>query len=114
VVAKINGTALGTLTGAVTGAVLTWNGTAWVPGDPPAAAATAHVHVDNNCFNGDGSTTVFYLPVAPLDAMSISVYVAGSRSQDWALSGTFLDVLTFGSAPASGTNNIVVDIVAQV
>lgn len=31
-VAKINGTALGTLSGATTGQTLTWNGSAWVPG----------------------------------------------------------------------------------
>lgn len=74
----------------------------------------AHAHENNNTFNGDGATTVFTLPFAPVDAYSIAVFIAGSRSQDWTLSGTLLDTLTFGSAPASGTDNIVVDIVAAL
>lgn len=72
----------------------------------------AHVHVDNVLFSGDGSSTIFTLPVSPVDAYSISVYVTGSRSQDWTLSGALLDTLTFGSAPASATDNIAVDIAA--
>lgn len=75
-------------------------------------SAWQHVHVNNVTFSGDGLMTVFILPAAPVDAYAIGVYVAGSRSQDWTLSGTLLDNLTFGSAPASGTDNIVVDIVA--
>lgn len=34
-VAKINGTALGTLSGAATANFLEWNGTAWAPANPP-------------------------------------------------------------------------------
>lgn len=81
---------------------------------PLLSLPPGHVHVDNVVFSGDGSTTVFILPAAPVDAYSIGVYVAGSRSQDWTLSGGLLDTLTFGSAPASATDNIVVDIAAAL
>jgi hypothetical protein len=40
-VARINGTALGTLSGAASGNLLSWNGSAWVPVAPPAASGTA-------------------------------------------------------------------------
>lgn len=73
-----------------------------------------HVHVNNVVFSGDGSTTAFVLPVAPVDEYAVSVYVTASRSQDWTLSGALLDTLTFGSAPPSAANNIVVDIVAAL
>lgn len=94
------------------GQVLTATGASASGWATPAATATNHEHVNNVAFDGDGATTVFILPAAPFDAYSISVFVANSRSQDWALSGAMLDTLTFGSAPASGTNNIIVDIVA--
>lgn len=46
-VAQINGTALGTLTGASTNNVLSWNGSAWVPaaGSAGAFKFTSHVGV---------------------------------------------------------------------
>jgi hypothetical protein len=81
----------------------------------PAAASSSgqsHAHVENVLFSGDGSSTVFHLPVAPLDAYSVSVFVAGSLSQDWTLSDGSFQTITFGSAPTSGTSNIAVDIVA--
>jgi len=80
----------------------------------PVSIGPQHVHVNNVTFSGDASRTVFTLPAAPVDAYSIAVFVAGTRSQDWALSGTILDTLTFGSAPASGTDNIAIDIVATL
>ena len=40
-VAKINGTALGTLSGATSGQYLAWNGTAWVPTTASAAGVTS-------------------------------------------------------------------------
>lgn len=49
-VAKINGTALGTLSGAATNNVLQWNGSAWVPGAGGSGAvrvATVHIHQTN-------------------------------------------------------------------
>ena len=77
-----------------------------------SGGATDHEHIDNVIFSGDGSTTDFVLPAAPFDAYSVSVFVAGTRSQDWTLTGALLDTLHFGSAPASSADNIAVDIVA--
>jgi hypothetical protein len=76
-------------------------------------AGTDHVHIDNVAFNGDGSTTSFELPAAPFDAYSVAAYVAGLRTAI-TLSGGLLTTMTFGSAPASGTDNVVVDIAAAV
>ncbi len=80
----------------------------------PAAGATGsdHEHVENVVFSGDGSTTVWELPAAPVAADAIAVFVTGSRSIAWVLSGALLTTLTFDSAPASAANNIVIDIVA--
>jgi carbon-monoxide dehydrogenase catalytic subunit len=58
-----------------------------------------------------GATFAFELPAAPFDAYSVAAYVAGVRV-GVTLSGALLTTMTFGVAPASGTDNIVVDIVA--
>jgi len=52
VVSKINGSPLGTTTGAANGNVLAWNGTAWAP------AAVAPATVSNTVASGNVSTTV--------------------------------------------------------
>jgi hypothetical protein len=98
------------------GQVLTADSTAalGVSYQTPSSVGPQHAHVDNVVFSGDGATTVFVLPAAPVDAYSIAVYVTGSRSQDWTLSGGLLVTLTFGAAPPSAANNIVVDIVAAL
>jgi hypothetical protein len=62
-------------------------------------------------FSGDGSTAAFELPAAPFDAYSVQAFVAGVRVGQ-SLSGALLTTMTFDTAPASGTNNVVVDIVA--
>ncbi len=87
---------------------------------PPIAAAIAdavasweHAHILNLAFSGDGSTTAFELPAAPVDADSVAAYVAGVRTAV-TLSGALLTTMTFGSAPASATDNITVDIVAAL
>ena len=116
-VAKINTTVLGTLTGATAGQALAWSGSAWTPQTITSGSDTSawqHAHVENVVYSGDGATTVFILPAGAVDAYSVDVYVTGSRSLDWTLGGTLFDTLTFGSAPASAANNIVVDIVAVV
>lgn len=74
-------------------------------------ATPEHAHVDNVLYSGDAVTTAFTLPAAPVDAYSVAAYVAGVRT-DVTLSGTLLDTMTFGTAPASGTDNITVDIAA--
>lgn len=78
----------------------------------PASPITDHEHIVNVVFSGDGATTVWELPAAPVSDTGVAVYVTGSRSIAWALSGTLLTTLTFDAAPASAANNIVIDIVA--
>ncbi|MFA9271810.1 MAG: hypothetical protein ACEQSX_13835, partial [Baekduiaceae bacterium] len=85
-----------------------------MPAAPSSGGGSDHEHIVNVVFSGDASATVWELPAAPVDATSIAVYVAGSRSIAWVLSGTLLTTLTFDSAPASAANNIVIDIVAAV
>ena len=83
-----------------------------MPASPSSGGVTDHEHIVNVVFSGDASATVWELPAAPVSDSSIAVYVAGSRSIAWGLSGTLLTTLTFDSAPASATDNIVIDIVA--
>jgi hypothetical protein len=58
-------------------------------------------------FSGTGSQTAFTLTRAPAGTASIAVFVAGVYQAPtlYTLSGT---VITFTTAPASGTNNLVV------
>jgi hypothetical protein len=84
------------------------------PQQATTSVASDHAHFLNDLFSGDGAQTTFTLSVGAVDAYSVSVFVAGSRSQDWTLSGAFFDTLTFGAAPASGALNIAVDIVAAL
>ena len=76
-----------------------YSGTAWVP----LVSTQATVTVD--IFSGNGSTTAFTLATAPASENFTFVYVAGVYIQKsaYSVAGT---TLTFGSAPASGTNNI--------
>ncbi len=75
------------------------------------SGTTDHEHIMNLWFSGDGATTAFELPAAAFDSQSVRVWVSGTLT-DVTLSGTMLTTMTFGSAPASATNNIVVDLVA--
>ena len=59
-------------------------------------------------FSGNGSTTAFTLDIAPTSVFDIEVFVENVRQDPnsaYSLNGT---TLTFGAAPASGTNNIYV------
>ena len=59
-------------------------------------------------FNGDSSDKTFTLTRAPAGSAAIAVFVGGSYKTpgvDYTVSS---DVVTFGTAPASGTNNVVV------
>ena len=76
------------------------------------AEDSAHVHVIGETFSGDASTTAFEIANEPEDG-SVAAYVAGSRTAV-TLSGTMLTTVTFGSAPGSGTDNILIDYVAVV
>ncbi len=111
--ALIGGTLVST-TAPTAGQVLTASSStvsAWATPAASGSSSTDHEHIDNVTFSGDGSTAAFELPAAPFDAYSVAAYVAGARVGQ-SLSGTMLTTLTFDTAPASGTNNIVVDIVA--
>jgi hypothetical protein len=88
-------------------------GVSWVTPPTPSTGGTSdHEHIQNIVFSGDGATTVWELPAAPVDAASIQVFVTASRSIAWNLSGTLLTTLTFDAAPANASDNIVIDIVA--
>lgn len=114
-VAKINTTTLGTLTAATAGQALVWDGAQWAPASISGDTSSwQHAHIENVVYSGDGATTLFVLPVSPVDAYAVQVFVTGSRSIDWTLSGALLDQLIFGAAPASAANNIVIDIVAAL
>jgi hypothetical protein len=112
-VAKINGVAVtgtpsvGYVPTATSSSAATWQ----APASSSSSSSTDHDHIMNLWFSGDGATTVFTLPASAFDANSIRVWVSGTLT-DVTLSGTLLDTMTFGSAPASATNNIVVDLVA--
>lgn len=71
-----------------------------------------HVHVVDEQFSGNASTTVFPLANSAVPD-SVMAYVSGTRTPV-TLGGTFLDQITFGSAPASGTSNISVDYAAAL
>jgi len=77
----------------------TYSGSAWVP----LVSTQATVTVD--IFSGNGSTTAFTLATAPASENFTFVYVSGvyQAKSTYSVSST---TLTFGSAPASGTNNI--------
>lgn len=76
-----------------------YSGTAW--GDVSASTSFAV-----QTFSGTGSQTAFTLTSSPGSANALFVYISGVRQTpgtDYTLSGS---TLTFTSAPASGTNNI--------
>ena len=99
-VAKINGSPLGTTTGATTGYVLTWNGSAWVP----AAGASGGVTSFNTRTGAVVPANADYLAVATgglTGATNATRYVGG----------------TANGAPSSGTfavGDFIVDATASV
>lgn len=58
-------------------------------------------------FSGNASTVNFTLTRAPAGTASIAVFISGVYQAPTAYS-LIGDVITFGSAPASGTNNLVI------
>ena len=69
--------------------------------------------IERNTFSGNGSTTQFTLSSAVTDEIHTQVYIDGvyQSKLNYSTSG---NVLTFSSAPPSGTNNIEVIHVASV
>lgn len=81
-----------------------WDGAIWQNAAPSPTAVIAY----DQLFNGTGSQTNFNLSNVPYSAKSCHVFIAGIRqiaNVDYTLTG---NLLTFTSAPASGTNNIYV------
>ena len=62
--------------------------------------------VDN--FSGDGSNQNFTLSRVPASTSSIAVFIEGRYQQPTANYTLDIQTLTFTSAPASGTNNVLV------
>ena len=69
-----------------------------------------HVHVVDEQYSGDATATVFIIANTAA-ADSVMAWVSGTRTPV-TLGGTSFDEITFGSAPAAGTNNISVDYAA--
>ena len=69
--------------------------------------------IERNTFSGNGSTTQFTLSTAVTDEINTQVYIDGvyQSKLNYSTSG---NVLTFSSAPPSGTNNIEVIHVTSV
>jgi len=57
-------------------------------------------------FNGDGSAVTFTMSNAVSDADLLEVTIAGTKTTNFTVDGS--TTITFGSAPASGSNNVVV------
>ncbi len=111
-VSKANESANAVWAGPTSGSAAQPTFRALVAADIPAGVGqTDHEHIDNVIYSGDGSTAAFELPAAPFDAYSVQAFVAGVRVPQ-TLSGTMLTTMTFDTAPASGTDNVVVDITA--
>ena len=58
-------------------------------------------------FNGDGSTTTFEIDNEPVDPGQVYAFVAGTWTAI-TVSGALNTLVTFGAAPASGTDNVVI------
>ena len=86
-VAKINGTALGTLSGATSGQYLAWNGTAWVPTTASAAGVTSF----NTRTGAVVPANADYLAVATggLTGATVATRFVGGTTNGSPASGTF-------------------------
>lgn len=71
-----------------------------------------HEHIID-VFNGDASTTAFEITQEPFDPEQVFAFVGGSWTAI-TVSGTMNTTVTFGSAPGSGTGNVVVQYPAKV
>lgn len=83
-----------------------WNGTSWL-----VSAVSEPSSFARNTFSGNGSQTVFVLSTTPVNNDSVFVFVGGVITTAYNVTGTNL---TFTSAPASGTNNILAIVASTV
>lgn len=104
-VAKVNGVAItgtpsvGQVPTATSSSAASWQ-------TPSPSGGSDHEHMIE-VFNGDGSTTVFEISDEPLDPEQVFAFVGGSWTAV-TVSGTMNTTVTFGSAPASATGNVVI------
>ena len=91
-VVKINGSPLGTTTGATTGYVLSWNGSAWVP-----AAATTSVTMGGDVTGNSATSTV-----AKINGTTLATLSGATSGQALAWNGTAWAPATIsGGAPGT-------------
>lgn len=83
-----------------------WNGMNWL-----VSAVSEPSSFTRNTFSGTGSQTVFTLSTTPVNNDSVFVFISGVLTSAYNVSGT---TLTFTSAPASGTNNILAIVASTV
>ena len=89
-VAKINGTALATLSGATSGQVLAWNGTAWAPATSGASLSSDYCYKFGTVYNNNsGPTTI----------MTTGTLAAGTWLINWNM--TFTNPVTTTSTQAT-------------
>ena len=83
-----------------------WNGMNWL-----VSAISEPSSFTRNTFSGTGSQTVFTLSSTPVNNDSVFVFISGVLTSAYNVSGT---TLTFTTAPASGTNNILAIVASTV
>lgn len=83
-----------------------WNGMNWL-----VSAVSEPSSFTRNTFSGTGSQTVFTLSSTPVNNDSVFVFISGVLTSTYNVSGT---TLTFTTAPASGTNNILAIVASTV
>jgi hypothetical protein len=71
-----------------------------------AGSMTDHDHIID-VFSGDAATTAFEISEEPLDPEAVFAFVGGLWTAV-TVSGVMNTTVTFGSAPGSGTNNVVI------
>ena len=83
-----------------------WSGSSWL-----VSAVSEPSSFARNTFSGNGSQTVFTLSSAPVNNDSVFVFISGVLTTAYNVVGT---TLTFTTAPASGTNNVLAIVASTV
>lgn len=83
-----------------------YDGTNWL-----ISAVSEPSSFARNWFSGNGSTVSFTLSSTPVNADSVFVFISGVLTTNYIVIG---NTLTFGTAPASGTNNVLAVVASTV